>query len=364
MRRRWLGVGGACVALGVLLLLLPGPIDPVAWNPPADAGFVGAFARNDRLAALDTLPLQGWTGPEDATEGPDGTVYLPTHEGAVLALGPGTDLPREVARPGGRVLGLQWDPVGDRLLLADAYRGLLEADVETGAVRVLADAADGVPIRYADHLDVDPQGRIWFSDASTKYGAQDHGGTWAASLLDVMEHGGHGRLLVHDPATGETRVALDGLQFANGVAVSHDGRAVLVVETGSYRVLRLPIEGGRPAVFIDNLPGFPDNLRRGREGRYWLGLISGRSVPLDALAPYPRLRALVQRLPDWMRPKEVPVGHVVALDDSGAVQVSLQDPAGAYPKTTGVLETADRLWVTSLSADRVGFLPASAVRGP
>ena len=200
MRRRWLGVGGACVALGVLLLLRPGPIDPVAWNPPADAGFVGAFARNDRLAALDTLPLQGWTGPEDATEARrDGLPAHPRGRGA----GADPDRPAAGGRaPGRRVLGLQWDPVGERLLLADAYRGLLEADVETGAVRVLADAADGVPIRYADHLDVDPQGRIWFSDASTKYGAQEHGGTWAASLLDVMEHGGHGRLLVHDRPPG------------------------------------------------------------------------------------------------------------------------------------------------------------------
>ena len=132
---------------------------------------------------------------------------------------------------------------------------------------MLADTAEGVPIRYADHLDVDSQGRVWFSDASTRYGAKESGGTWKASLLDVMEHGGHGRLLMYDPASGRTSVALDGLQFANGVAVSHDGRSVLVVETGSYRVLRMPIDGGSAEVFIDNLPGFPDNLRRGREGR-------------------------------------------------------------------------------------------------
>jgi len=58
-----------------------------------------------------------------------------------------------------------------------------------------------------------------------------------------MEHGGHGRLIVFDPATRVAKTLLDGLNFSNGVAVSHDQCYVLVNETGSYRVIRYWITG-------------------------------------------------------------------------------------------------------------------------
>ena len=41
---------------------------------------------------------------------------------------------------------------------------------------MLADVADGVPILYADDVDVALDGKIYFSDASTKFGAKEYGG--------------------------------------------------------------------------------------------------------------------------------------------------------------------------------------------
>jgi Strictosidine synthase len=38
----------------------------------------------------------------------------------------------------------------------------------------------------------------------------------------ILEQGGHGRLLVYDPAADKTTTLVDGLNFANGVAVAHD----------------------------------------------------------------------------------------------------------------------------------------------
>ncbi|MBU1903427.1 MAG: hypothetical protein KJ573_07525, partial [Proteobacteria bacterium] len=98
----------------------------------------------------------------------------------------------------GRPLGIDFDSKGN-LIVADAFRGLLSIAPD-GTVTELAVVADGVPIRYADDVDVAADGKIYFSDASTKFGAKDWGGTYEASLLDINEHGGHGRLLVYDPA--------------------------------------------------------------------------------------------------------------------------------------------------------------------
>ena len=58
-----------------------------------------------------------------------------------------------------------------------------------------------------------------------------------------------GRLLCYDPATRKATTLLRGLNFANGVAVSHDQTYVLVNETGSYRVVRYWLEGPKKGQF-------------------------------------------------------------------------------------------------------------------
>jgi hypothetical protein len=48
---------------------------------------------------------------------------------------------------------------------------------------------------------------------------------------------------------------------------------------------------------------------------------------------------------------------VFAIDEDGRVTTSLQDPSGAYPEATGATETADRLYIHSLHAHGIGWLP-------
>ena len=49
------------------------------------------------------------------------------------------------------------------------------------------------------------------------------------------------------------------------------------------------------------------------------------------------------------------VGHVIAFTEAGRIVADLQDPTGAYPETTSVTETADRLYVQSLHARVIGW---------
>jgi hypothetical protein len=48
---------------------------------------------------------------------------------------------------------------------------------------------------------------------------------------------------------------------------------------------------------------------------------------------------------------------VFAIDEEGHVTADLQDPSGAYPETTGATETADRIYIHSLNAQAIGWLP-------
>lgn len=341
----------------VYFLTWPTPVEPEPWYAPTAPGYTNEFAENDALAAIELIPLEQSHGPEDIAVGPNGYLYFPTHAGAIMRFLPGE--PAEVfTLTGGRPLGIEFDQDGS-LLVADAYRGLLRVSPQ-GVVEILTTQAGGVPIRYADDVDVAADGRIYFSDASTKFGAEQYGGTLEASLLDIMEHGGHGRLLRFDPRTRQTEVLLNGLQFANGVVVSENSDYLLIVETGEYRVLKYWLEGPRKdfvEVIIDNLPGFPDNLNRNPQGSYWLGLVSPRNAILDQLSAYPRVRKMVQRLPAVLRPKAENYAHIIKLTGTGQVLESLQDPNSPYSQTTGAIEHQGELYISSLTAPAIAVLP-------
>ncbi len=341
-----LALAGAAALVGYLAFA-PVAIDPVAWQAPANQGYTGSFAQNQHLSQVTRVELNGEVGPEDLDLGPDGLVYFSLLSGSIQRINAQNEI-EEWVNTGGRPLGIEFDANG-HLIVADAMKGLLSISPEK-QITVLLQNVDGKDLRYADDLDIARDGKIYLSDASTKFYADVYG-TYGASLLDINEHGGHGRLIEFDPQTGKALTLLDGLNFANGVALSHDQQSVLINETGSYRVLRVGLYGeqrGQADVVIDNLPGFPDNLAQGNQGLYWLGLVSPRSAALDALSAYPTLRKVVQRLPAFMRPKAQNFGHVIAINDAGEVIHNLQDPLGMYGQTTGALEVGERLYISSL----------------
>ncbi len=350
------------LSLVCYLLLWPVAVDPVAWEAPQNPGFRGAFAVNHHLAGLETFAIDGRHGPEAVVLDAGGVAYISTHEGWLLRKRPDQQAAEPWLNTGGRPLGMAFD-AGGNLIVADAFIGLLLITPD-GSQRLLADTAGGIAIRYANGVAVAPDGNIYFSDSSTKFAAKAMGGTYEASLLDIMEHGGHGRLLVFNPHTARTGVLLTGLNFPNGVAVAADGSFLLLNETSEYRVLKYWLQGdkaGQKEVLIDNLPGFPDNLARGMQGRFWLGLASPRNQLLDDLADKPLLRTIVQRLPAVMRPRAVAYGHVVAIDGEGEVIASLQDPDGGYAITTGVAESERYLYISSLVAPVLARLPKQRV---
>jgi sugar lactone lactonase YvrE len=346
------------------LLLWPVPADPVAWQPTADAGHAGVHAHNDRLAGLQHIDLGPDSGPEHVALGPDGRLYAAVASGNLLRMAADGSQRETFANTGGRVLGFDFDAAGN-LIAADAIKGLLSIS-PAGKTRVLADTFEGQPIRFADAVVVAADGRIYFTDASTRFAPADWGGTFEASLLDFLEMSATGRVFEYDPSRGTLRQVAHGLAFANGVALSADQRSLLVVETGRYRVWRIDADAQaldlreatpKARVLLDNLPGFPDNLMRGLDGRLWLGFAKPRSAAVDAMAPHPFLRRLVLRLPRALWPVPPAYGHVMAFTEDGRIVADLQDPTGAYAETTAVTETPERLYIQSLHADTLGWLP-------
>lgn len=349
------------LAAAVYLSYWPVPIDPVAWKAPINEGFVGDFAPNERLATPKLIELGAHSGPEDAVLGPDGLIYAATNDGAILKIDLGSGLVSEFAQTDGRPLGMEFGSDG-RLYVADAYRGLMAVEKD-GKVTLLSDkTTDGSPIVYANDLDIARSGQVYFSEASTKFGAKEQGGSYKASRLDLLEHGPNGRLLKYDPATGQTDVILDGMSFANGVALAEDDSYLLIVETGTYSVHKYWLTGdkaGETETIIENLPGFPDNLNRAKDGSFWLGLVSPRLAIVDSLSERPFLRKVIQRLPASMRPDAQRYGIVARIDGDGTVLETIQAPQGFYALTTGATQGPNgELVITSLTEPRLGYLEA------
>lgn len=339
---------GILIALaGAYLLLWPVPISPVAWNAPADRGYIDPFATNDLLGSASGIDLGGYQGPEDATLGPDGRIYVTTNSGSIIRVqNRGVS---EFVHVGGRPLGIEADDAGS-LVVANAVLGIQHVTSD-GAVTTLLDQIDSQPLENANNLGVGHDGTIYFSQSSTKFTVARFGSSYTASLLDILEHGGHGNVYSFDPATGRVSRLMTGLNYANGVAVSQDGSFLLVAETGHYRILKYWLTGehqGKIDILIDNLPGFPDNLKNGLNDRFWIGFAAPRNQLIDRLSGKPFVRKVIQRLPAFVRPEAEPFSHVIAINGDGQVLINLHDPSARFPTLTGVLETRDSLYLTTL----------------
>ena len=353
MIRTFALIGSALVLVALYLLFWPVPIDPVAWEAPVNRGLVDPFETNDQMKYVRSIDLGEHDGPEDVALGADGQLYATTSGGMILRIDRRGRV-SQFADTGGRPLGIETDADGS-LLVANAYVGLQRIQRD-GSVTTLLDSVAGQPLGYADDLAVGADGTVYFSEASTKFRAADFGGTYKGSLLDIMEHGGHGLIIEFQPETGEARVMLDGLDFANGVAISEDQQYLLIAETGAYRILKHWLQGptaGETEVLIDNLPAFPDNINNGRSGKFWVGLVAPRIDLLDKLSDKPFLRKVVQRLPAAFRPKAERYSHVIAINGDGEVLMNLHDPRARFPTLTGVLETRDALYFSALFGNQL-----------
>ena len=324
------------------------PIDPVVWQPATNPRTVP----NNRLSGIRSLPDVG-PGPESVAIGPDGRLYTGLQDGRVvrmLADGSGVET---FVQTGGRPLGMKFD-AGGNLIVADAFRGLLSVSPER-KITVLADTVNGERMLFPNDIAIAADGVVWFSDASRRFD-QHH---W---MLDFLEGRATGRLLRYDPRTGRVEVVLDRLMFANGVALGPGDEYVLVNETLAARITRYWLKGpraGQSDIFASALPGYPDNLTYNGHGVFWVALPSPRNSALEALAGWPWLRKVVQRMPAQLREQKLGrTAWVLGFNTEGQVVHNLQDPAGRYGPVTSVTEANGRLYFGSIGTAAIGWAPA------
>ena len=318
------------------------------------------YAMNDRLREVDIIGLGEIDGPEDVILDDDDNLYCSVRQGEIIRfLGP-DHVRREVyAHVGGRPLGMAFDKDGC-LVVCIAGMGLYRIDRQRKVHKLTAETnrsafsiIDDSRMRLADDLDIAPDGKIYFSEATIRYGFEE----W---VVDALEGRGNGRIIRYDPAAGSTRTILRNLLFANGMCVAHDSQSVLFAETWGCRVSRYWLDGpkaGTTEIVIPDLPGYPDNINRGSHGTYWVALAGTRTPSYDLAMTMPAFRRRMARRiagDEWLFPN-VNAGCVVHFDGEGRVLETLWDLTGEnHPAITSMREHRGYLYLGGVTNNRIG----------
>ncbi|MDF2231799.1 SMP-30/gluconolactonase/LRE family protein [Albimonas sp. CAU 1670] len=334
----------------------------VAYDPPPalarDCGT--AYAENDGLSGAQAIGEGKVEGPEDVIIARDGSLFCGTREGWIHRFWGENFEHHEIhARIGGRPLGFAQDR-DENLIVCVGGMGVygIRPNREVFKVtdttnRTWSKLNDDRRLRLADDLDIAPDGSIYFSEATIRYEMT----SWD---LDGLEGRGNGRLIRHDPKTGVTRTILKNLPFPNGICMAHDGRSFLFASSWLCKIYRYWIEGPRAGtheVFIDNLPGNPDNINRSSDGGYWIAMVGIRTPTIDlAMADPDFRRRMIREIPrdEWLFPG-LNNGCVVKYDDAGNAVQSLWDPGGRSHSTiTSMREHKGWLYLGGLENNRIG----------
>ena len=323
-------------------------IEPIRWQPPPSR----PLPAPDLAATLHFVELPG-TAPEDVVADAEGNIWTGVEDGRIVRITPDGSAAHVVTDTGGRPLGLAVARDG-RLLICDSHRGLLRYDPATDTLETLVAEVGGRALTFCSNVAESSDGTIFFTESTSRFHYEYYKGS-------VIEGRPTGSLFRRDP-DGTVSVLASDLYFANGVTLTTDESALVFAETTACRLSKYWLTGSRAGSITPlaiDLPGYPDNISTGRDGRIWVAMVSDRNRLSEWLAPRgPLLRSVMWRLlPYRWLPNPKPTVWVVAFDpDDGHVVTQLRTQHPAFGLATGVVETPGRLWLGRIGGPGVCYL--------
>ncbi|MCY4314058.1 MAG: SMP-30/gluconolactonase/LRE family protein [Gammaproteobacteria bacterium] len=323
------------------------------------------YALNSRLSETELIGAGEVEGPEDVILDHDDHLYCGSRHGDIVRFfAPDYKKWEVFVHLGGFPLGLAFDR-NQTLMICVGAMGLYSVTPDRQVERLSAETnrsylsvIDDARLRDPNDLDIGTDGKIYFTDSTTRYDAHE----WA---IDSVENRPTGRVLVYDPKTGKTRTLLRRLNYPNGVCMAHDGESFFFAESWECRVNRYWYRGaqaGRLETVIRDMPGYPDNINRASDGCYWMAWLGMRTPTYDLMLKKPGARRrMTRRLPqdDWLFPN-INTGGVVKFDEKGNILEALGDLGGKHhPMVTSMREHKGYLFVGGILNNRIGKLKLS-----
>ena len=158
---------------------------------------------------------------------------------------------------------------------------------------------------------------------------------------------------------------LDGLAFANGVALAADESYVAVAETGARTVVRHWLTGPRAGQrdhLATDLPGYPDNIARGSDGLIWVTIASPRDPLVERLQSGPTSGCAARSPGSPSGSSRSPSGPCGSRRTTtpGTLVHDARPPKSVhrddFHMVTGVREHDGRVWMGSLEEPAVAVL--------
>lgn len=322
----------------VCTILLSCGIEPVAWLPSSKPLFEGKIALNNRLSNVESISLQGYYGAEEFVVDSTGVIYCGVHKGpkdyssgAILKIYPDNKVETYI-KTDAWVTGMQFDSSGNLIALLNNV-GLIKVNADKSIDTLLTHTPDDKPLLMGTGLKIGKDGKIYFVNTS---GQEASSSKYISKL--ILEMKPTGGIYAFDPITKSTEIISNGNFFGNGLVLSNNEDFLLVSETSKYRLLRYWLKGtkkGTSEIFMDNLPGFPNNLSRSTSGNFWLGFTTKRNDQLDAIHPKIGMKKFVYNLPEFVQPKAEKFGMVFEISEQGEIIQTLFDPTGEQVSEAG-----------------------------
>lgn len=331
-------------------------------SPPTDAASGSPYAANDRLGKVSVHGLGQLDGPEDVIFDSAGNLYCGDRLGNIMRLeGPDYSEAKVFAHIGGHPLGMAIDKE-DAIVVCVGGMGLYRVR-QDATIEKLTDETnrswlsiiDDSRLRLTDDCDIAPDGRVFFSEATTRFDMS----SWTS---DALESRPSGRIVCYDPNKKTTRTVARKLTFPNGITLSHNKQSILFAESWACRISRYWFDGpkaGQIEHVVENLPGYPDNINRASDGTYWMAVMGMRSPALDLALRMPGFRKrMAQEVSndEWLYPN-INTGCILRFNEDGEVLESLWDKSGVnHPMITSMREHKGRLFIGGIFNNRIGSL--------
>jgi len=283
-----------CMVLVACAPSVPPDTEPVAASAPPPAAAQPAAPESFPHASLSPGMIfpgdRSLRRPEDAVLLKDGRLLVSDQlHGLVLLAPDGSSRPfGNLAAAGyqhappeviGGANGLTLEPDGRHLLLSDVYRGgIYRIDVINETSALFYQHRYGVNMARRDGA-----GGLWFSQSAHNTPANGEEELWGSIASAATQ----GAVLYLAPggAPDAAVVAVDGLVFANGLALDEARGHLYLAETIGGRILRyrLDVATGtltEPAVLLEGVA--PDNIELDASGRLWIALpLRSEIITLD-----------------------------------------------------------------------------------
>jgi len=223
----------------------------------------------------------------------------------------------------GRPLGLEFDKDGN-LIIADAYYGLYKVNLKTDKKTPLVPSTleiNGKKNLITNSLVLSQDSKtIYYTVSSTNFHLTN-------GMYEIMSMPS-GRVLKYDVYGNMSKVIMEELSFANGIALSKQEDFLLVNECGASRIWRYWLKGekrGQKEIFA-HTPGTPDNIRLSEDGKFLVGIIvpyfeKHRSYIMTKVLANPVLAKVIVRLYCFIQSLLIGFNKHIAYIDTFAVMI-------------------------------------------